>query len=97
VRSRIEVAERQGLDMREQVATHVFEHKLADARDLHGTVAQAELVDDDQHAHRHDKQAQRPQILMRYHLVDHDFGQIRHRHGDAAHHHDDAQNTDDSG
>ena len=97
VRSRIEVAERQGLDMREQVATHVFEHKLADARDLHGTVAQAELVDDDQHAHRHDKQAQRPQILMRYHLVDHDFGQIRHRHGDAAHHHDDTQNTDDSG
>ena len=39
VRSRVEVAERQGLDMREQVAAHVFEHKLADARDLHGTVA----------------------------------------------------------
>ena len=49
MRTRVEIAERQRLNVRKQVAAHVFKHELADARDFHSTVAQTEFVNDDEH------------------------------------------------
>ena len=58
MRARIEVAEGQRLDMREDIAAHVLEHELADARDRHRAVAQPELVQHDQRGEDHGEDAE---------------------------------------
>lgn len=93
VRARIEVAEGQRLDMREDIAAHVLEHELADARDRHRAVAQPELVQHDQRGEDHGEDAELAEVLVRDRLVDHDLGQVRHGDGDAAHRDDDDENA----
>ena len=94
VRARIEIAERQRLDMREDVATHVFEHELADACDLHGAVAQSQLEDHDQRREQGGQLAKQREILRRNRTVDHDLRQIRHHDRDTAHHHHNREDAD---
>ena len=93
VRARIEVAEGQRLDMREDIAAHVLEHELADARDRHRAVAQPELVQHDQRGEDHGEDAELAEVLVRDRLVDHDLGQVRHGDDDAAHRDDDDENA----
>ena len=80
--------------MREDVAAHVFEHELADARDLHGTVAQSQFEDHDQHRKQGGQLAKQREVFRRDRTVDHDFRQVRHHHRDAAHHHHDREDAD---
>ncbi len=79
--------------MREQIAAHVLEHQLADARDLHGTVAQAELVNHDQHGQKARQFAEQCEVLRRNRAVDHNLHQIRLDHLDATHRHDDGEDA----
>ena len=81
------------LDMREDIAAHVLEHELADARDRHRAVAQPELVQHDQRGEDHGEDAELAEVLVRDRLVDHDLGQVRHGDDDAAHRDDDDENA----
>ena len=52
VRTRIEIAERQRLNMRENIATHIFQHELTNSSNFNGAIAQSELVHHDKHCHQ---------------------------------------------
>ncbi|MEI2659339.1 MAG: hypothetical protein V9G11_04655 [Bifidobacterium adolescentis] len=48
-----------------QVAAHVFKHELADARDFHGTVAQTEFVNHDEHRQQCRQLAKQREVFRR--------------------------------
>ena len=52
VRTRIEIAERQRLNMRENIATHIFQHELTNSSNFNGTIAQSKLVHHNKHCHQ---------------------------------------------
>ena len=97
VRTRVEVAERQGLDVGEDVAAHVLEHQLAHARDRHRAIPQAELEYDDRRQEHTAQDQQSGHISGRDDLVDHDLGHVRDGHGDAAHEDHDGQDAEHVG
>ena len=97
MRTRVEIAERQRLNVRKQVAAHVFKHELADARDFHSTVAQTEFVNDDEHRQQCHQLAKQRKVFRRNDTVDHDFRQIRFHDVDAAHCRHDDEDPDHAG
>ena len=52
VRTRIEIAERQRLNMRENIATHIFQHELTNSSNFNGTIAQSKLINHNKHGHQ---------------------------------------------
>ena len=52
VRTRIEIAERQRLNMRENIAAHVFQHELTDASNFDGTITQSKLIHHNKYGHQ---------------------------------------------
>ena len=93
MRARVKVAERQGLDVCEQIAAHVLEHELAHASNGHRAVAQREFVDHNQAEQPAGQHGQFAEILVRNRVVNHNLGQVRDADHDAAHRDHDRQDA----
>ena len=85
MRAGVEVVERQGLDVGEDVPPHIFKHELTDPGDGDSPVGQPHFVQDDEGGEEDDQLEQKGQVFLGYGAVDDHFDQVRLDHQDAGH------------